>query len=149
MKAVGIFLTLASLVAVAQQPVERTSGQDGAPITQKNAVPLSAAITKLGNATSAPVFVEAKVDKICEVKGCWLGLVSDQGNARVTFKDYAFFVPKSLVGKQVLVEGMLEKITMSMEETKHYVQDAGGDPSKVTTPRTEYRIVATGVQVKS
>jgi hypothetical protein len=69
-------------------------------------------------------------------------------DVRVTFKDYGFFVPSSIIGKTVLVEGTLEKVVMSLEDTKHYVKDAGGDPSTVTQPRTEYRIVATGVQAK-
>jgi hypothetical protein len=47
-----------------------------------------------------------------------------------------------------LVEGTLEKVVMTLEDTKHYVKDAGGDPSQVTSPRTEYRIVASGVEVK-
>jgi len=123
--------------------------QYGAPLTLKNPVTLTAAIRQLDRQPSAPVLIESKVDKVCQVKGCWLGLVNDNGDVRVTFKDYAFFVPSTLIGKTVLVQGTLEKVTMSLEETKHYVQDAGGDPSTVTTPRVEYRIVATGVQVKS
>ena len=138
---VGISLALIATLAWAEQY--------GAPIKATNPIALSAAIKQLDARATAPVLVEAKVDKICVVKGCWLGLVNDKDDVRVTFKDYAFFVPPSLIGKTVVVEGVLEKVTMSLEETKHYVKDAGGDPSTVTTPRVEYRIVASGVAVKA
>lgn len=66
----------------------------------------------------------------------------------MTFKDYAFFVPSTLIGKTVLAQGELKKVTMTLEETKHYVKDAGGDPATVTQPRVHYELVASGVQVK-
>jgi len=139
--ALALVLGLASTVVFAENY--------GAPITGKNPVSLAAAIKQLGKQPTADVVVESTVDKVCVVKGCWLGLTDASSDARVTFKDYAFFVPASLVGKRVVVEGKLEKVTMSLEDTKHYVKDAGGDPATVTQPRVEYRIVASGVQVRT
>jgi Domain of unknown function (DUF4920) len=123
----------------------------GAEIKSKTPLSLAAAIKQLDSKPSADVLIESKVDKVCVVKGCWMALTNSNAkdDVRVTFKDYGFFVPSSIIGKTVLVEGKLEKVVMSLEDTKHYVKDAGGDPSTVTTPRTEYRIVANGVQVKS
>ncbi|HTE40834.1 MAG TPA: DUF4920 domain-containing protein [Steroidobacteraceae bacterium] len=125
----------------------------GAPIAKKAPISLAAAIKQLdaktASAAMSQVLVESKVDKVCVVKGCWMGLVDPARDIRVTFKDYSFFVPQTLIGKTVIVEGTLEKVTMSLEDTKHYVKDAGGDPSTVTQPRVEYRIVANGVEVKS
>jgi hypothetical protein len=123
--------------------------QYGAPISAKNPLSLAAALKKLDAASSADVLIESKVDKVCVVKGCWMALTNAENDVRVTFKDYGFFVPSSIIGKTVIVEGKLEKVVMSLEDTKHYVKDAGGDPSSVTQPRTEYRIVASGVAVKS
>ena len=121
----------------------------GAPIKTKSPMSLQTAIKQLDSKPKANVLVESKVDAVCVVKGCWMALTDTAGDVRVTFKDYGFFVPGSIIGKTVLVEGTLEKVVMSLEDTKHYVKDAGGDPSTVTEPRTEYRIVASGVQVKS
>ncbi len=125
----------------------------GAPIAKKNPLSLSAAIQQLDAKSAAKassqVVIESKVDKVCVVKGCWMGLVDPARDIRVTFKDYSFFVPQNIMGKTVVVEGTLEKVTMTLEETKHYVKDAGGDPETVTQPRVEYRIVASGVEVKS
>jgi hypothetical protein len=138
-----------ALLSLVLLPTIVFAEQYGAPIAGKNALSLPAAIALLRTKASSPVLIESKVDKICVVKGCWLGLVDAKNDVRVTFKDYAFFVPASLIGKTVIVEGVLEKVTMTLEETKHYVKDAGGDPATVTQPRVEYRIVASGVEVKS
>jgi hypothetical protein len=121
----------------------------GAAITKNKPLSLETAIGQLENKAKAEVLVESKVAAVCVVKGCWMALTTPQNEVRVTFKDYGFFVPSSIIGKTVLVEGTLEKVMMSLEDTKHYVKDAGGDPSTVTQPRTEYRIVANGVAVKS
>ena len=137
----GLLLSLIATLAYAEHY--------GAPIKANNSIALSAAIKQLDKRSTANVLVKGKVDKVCTVKGCWLGLVNEKEDVRVTFKDYAFFVPPSLIGKTVVVEGVMEKVTMSLEETKHYVKDAGGDPNTVTEPRVEYRIVASGVQVKT
>jgi hypothetical protein len=120
----------------------------GAPLDSRTAVSVDSAIQQLAGKRSAAVVVQSKVAKVCQAKGCWLGLSNASGEVRVTFKDYGFFVPPSLIGKTVLVEGVLEKVTLSLAETRHYVRDAGGDPAKVTQPRVEYRIVASGVEVK-
>lgn len=122
--------------------------QYGAPIKGTTPLSLDAAIKQLDTRPKADVLIESKVEAVCVVKGCWMALTGDAvDDVRVTFKDYGFFVPSSIIGKNVLVEGTLERVAMSLDETKHYVKDAGGDPSKVTQPRTEYRIVANGVQV--
>jgi hypothetical protein len=144
---IAMKLALATLLALVATLAQ--AEHYGAPLTMKNPISLPAAIKQLDKQSTAQVLIESKVDKVCVAKGCWLGLVSATDDIRVTFKDYAFFVPPSLIGKTVLVQGQLEKVTMTLEETKHYVQDAGGDPSKVTTPRVEYRIVASGVEVRS
>jgi len=139
---------LASLVLVTLSFAAHAE-QYGAPLTRSSPVTLQAALKQLDAKPAADVLIESKVDKVCVVKGCWMALTNANDNVRVTFKDYGFFVPSSIIGKTVLVEGRLEKVVMSLEDTKHYVKDAGGDPNTVTSPRTEYRIVASGVQVKS
>jgi hypothetical protein len=47
------------------------------------------------------------------------------------------------------VEGTLEKIELSLADSKHLIEDAGGDPEMVTEPILEYQFVASGVTVKS
>jgi hypothetical protein len=138
---------IVGLLCIAISSLACAAEHYGAPLKSRQAVPIDAAIQQLGGKRRANVVVQSKVGKVCMAKGCWLGLTDANGDVRVTFKDYGFFVPPSLIGKTVMVEGTLEKVTMSLADTRHYVQDAGGDPSKVTQPRVEYRLVATGVEV--
>ena len=131
-------------------PLIASAEQYGAPIAGKTPLTLQSAIEQLDTKPKADVVIQSKVEAVCVVKGCWMALTDNSaGDVRVTFKDYGFFVPSSIIGKTVLVEGTLEKVQMTLDETRHYVKDAGGDPAKVTQPRTEYRIVASGVEVKS
>lgn len=141
------FARLACALVLCSTVAPAASEQYGAPIKATTPVTLKAAIQQLDSKPKTDVLIQSKVDAVCVVKGCWMALTDTVGDVRVTFKDYGFFVPSSIIGKTVLIEGTLEKVVMSLEDTKHYVKDAGGDPSTVTQPRTEYRIVASGVRV--
>ena len=43
----------------------------------------------------------------------------------IRFKDYKFFVPKNIDGKEVVLNGTAEKTTTSVKMLKHYAEDAG------------------------
>lgn len=90
------------------------------------------------------------IEETCEAKGCWMTLKTrGKENLRVTFKDYAFFVPKKGVeGKRVIVKGNLKKVTTDVETLKHYAKDAGKSKDAIAAiikPREEYSFEATGV----
>lgn len=109
---------------------------------------LDQAIEKFKSKNGETFVVEAKVEKVCRKKGCWMGLKSEHGPVRVTFKNYGFFVPTSLAGQTVVAEGVFSEKQLTLKETKHYVKDDGGDPAKVTEPGKEIHFVATGVALK-
>jgi uncharacterized protein DUF4920 len=115
---IGLTLGLLTTIASAAEHY-------GAPLTLKNPLTLEAAVQQVGDGAATNVLVESTVAKVCEQRGCWLALKSASSQLHVTFKDEAFFVPASLVGKTVLVEGKLSK-------------EADG-----------YQLVANGLQVKS
>ncbi len=99
------------------------------------------------------VQVEAEIDEVCQQKGCWMTLQGPDGpsNVRVTFADYAFFVPMDIAGRTVRVDGTFEVREVPVDEARHYLEDAGRDEeaAKITEPQLGYRIVATGVGVKA
>lgn len=121
----------------------------GGKIQLKDKISISKAVelAKSGQVKN-PVLVEAEVKQVCKASGCWMTLLGAKEPVRVTFKDYGFFVPTKLEGKKVLIEGNVKVKKMSLKETKHYVKDAGGDPSKVTEGKSEVRMVATAVRSK-
>lgn len=121
----------------------------GAPLSEAAPISITEAIARVDAGDVGAALVQGEVTAVCQAKGCWMGFSSEAGDVRVTFQDYGFFVPFSIMGKTVLAEGTLEKVQLSLEDSKHFTQDAGGDPDTVTEPIVEYRMVATGVKVES
>ena len=121
----------------------------GAEISNGEPISVPEAIASVGSGEQETLLVQGEVTSVCQMKGCWMGFSSDAGDIRITFKDYGFFVPLSIMGKTARVEGTLEKVELSLADSKHLVQDAGGDPSTVTEPIVEYQFVASGVEVRS
>jgi hypothetical protein len=101
---------------------------------------------------SLEVKLSAKINAVCKVKGCWMTL--DLGNdteMRVSFKDYAFFVPKDANGKTATVQGWAKVDTTSVEELRHFAEDDGQSKEeieKITEPKAELSFVASGVLIK-
>ena len=55
---------------------------------------------------SLEVKLFATAKDVCKKKGCWMKVEKSDGTLmRVTFKDYGFFVPKDIAGKNVIIEG--------------------------------------------
>ena len=92
------------------------------------------------------------VNAVCQKKGCWLELPRpDEGTIRVTFKDYAFFVPKDISGKTVVLNGFAFFKETSIEQLRHYAKDAGKSASEIeaiNTPKKELCFEAKGVIIK-
>ena len=137
----GLWLSLFVTLASAEQY--------GAPITLQRPQSLEAAISQVSGEGSTDVLIEAKVDKVCQMKGCWLGLKGASSEIHATFANESFFVPSSLTGKTVLAQGRLTKAAMTLEETRQQVKDAGGDPATVKRPGVRYTLIATGIAVKA
>lgn len=57
--------------------------------------------------TGKPVAISAPINSVCPKKGCWMKLGAPEPAVHVTFKDYAFFVPKDAGGRTAIVEGTL------------------------------------------
>ena len=106
---------------------------------------------KLTDADSVRVTLSAQVDKVCQMKGCWMQVSDDQQSLFVKFKDYGFFVPKDIAGKEVIMEGIAFRQITSVEDLRHYAKDAGqtqAEIDKIVKPKEEISFVANGVLVK-
>lgn len=124
----------------------------GKKIDDKGAIPA----TELPKLLSAKnkiegVKITGKVSSVCQQKGCWLTM--DLGNGqqmRVKFKDYAFFLPKDCAGKQAVLQGIATKETVSIDEQKHYLKDAGkseAEIAKITQAQETISFEAEGVML--
>lgn len=94
----------------------------------------------------------AKVKEVCKAKGCWMKLeLSDGEEAMVRFKDYGFFMPIDIEGKEVVVNGLAFVEAMSVEDQKHFAEDGGAtaeELEKITAPKKTYGFEADGVLLK-
>jgi len=102
---------------------------------------------KVGDSVSTKLI--GKVDQVCQSKGCWMKM--DLGNdeqVMVKFKDYGFFMPKNIAGKEVIINGKAFVNEMSVEELRHYAEDAGislEEIAAITEPKRTYSFEANGV----
>lgn len=94
----------------------------------------------------------AKVDDVCKAKGCWMKLNLDNGEqVMVKFKDYGFFMPKDIAGKEVIVNGKAYVKEVSVDEQRHYAEDGGESEeaiAAITEPKRTYSFEADGVLLK-
>lgn len=138
--------------AVAAPEKELPTGKTyGAAITAEGAKPLAELAQVLGTQDSAQVKLVGKADAVCQAKGCWLTMKTPEGKEmRVRFKDYAFFVPKDISGKTIVINGWAHREEVPVSDLQHYAKDAGKSNKEVaaiTKPEQQLNFEADGVLV--
>ena len=106
-------------------------------------------IMKAGDSINSKIIAE--VHEVCQAKGCWMRLnLDDENEVMVKFKDYGFFVPKDITGKKVIINGQAFVEEVSIDEQRHYAEDAGKSAEEIasiTVPKRTYSFEADGVLV--
>lgn len=138
--------------ATASAVTATSAGQTyGAAITAEGAQPLAALPTLLGTQDSAQVKLTGQVREVCQAKGCWMTMqLADGREMRVKFKDYAFFVPKDISGKTIVINGWAHRETVPVADLQHYAQDAGKSAAEIAAiiePRQQLNFEADGVLI--
>ena len=97
-----------------------------------------------------PLKFSSNVKAVCQNKGCWMKLDMGEDEAMVKFKDYGFFMPKDIAGQDVIVDGLAFVEEMSVEEQRHYAEDAGKSKEEVeaiTEPKRTLSFISSGVLI--
>lgn len=147
-RVLSLILVLAASFAVAAQEATNGAVFGVAPDPAANTVPLAKAVAK--RSFDAPLTVRAKVKEVCQKKGCWMILTDGKATVRVTFKDYAFFMPKDLAGHVVVVHGVLSEEVLTEADARHYAEDAGKSKREIARIKGDQRELsfeATGVRI--
>ena len=158
MKKVTLALAIcfSALFATAQPPkgdalVGDFYGQKPTALSIEKAVDASQLTTMLASKDSADVSIRGVVTEVCDKKGCWFKLKTDNNEeVMVKMKDYGFFVPVSLKGKTVVMDGQAKMKSVSVKELQHYAEDAGKTKAEIDAikePKTEVRYLASGITV--
>lgn len=147
--------SLATMVQAQQQDSREPShpgkvyGADVKEKGAKDAVALPEMLEKHHGKMQAKV--KGKVVDVCPKKGCWMNVaVNDSTNIFVKMKDYAFFVPMDLIGKTIVMDGTAYEEVTSVEELRHYAEDAKKPQETIdaiTTPEKSIRFTANGIKV--
>jgi hypothetical protein len=142
------FLTL--LGCSEQQSSSDNEGFYGEKFVTTNATTMEALTPIVVSGKPILAIVRAKVKAVCQAKGCWVSIENKGGaDVRVSFKDYAFFVPKDCTGKTVIIKGKASIETTTVEELKHFAEDDGKSKEeieKITQPKQELVFEASGLK---
>ena len=144
-------ICLLSTFAFAQNQVAFEGKSFGEGVKKGEVFTTAAIATKLGDSTKANMKVMGEVVSVCQSKGCFMYLAIANGETLyVNFKDYAFFMPKDIAGKKVVIDGFAERKITSVEDLKHYAEDAkksAEEIAKITKPKKEIVFEAKGVVI--
>lgn len=145
-----IFIAMFSFTIVAA--VAQKAENFGAKINEKGALQPAEFVQEMDGKIEQEIKFTAKVNEVCQMKGCWMTLDLENGEeVMVRFKDYAFFVPKDAGGKTAVVEGRAYFDEVSVENLRHYAEDAGKSQEEInaiTKPEMRLSFVADGVILK-
>lgn len=125
----------------------------GEKISPESTVTLDEVYRQIENESADSLLVKVKgtVEEVCQAKGCWMNIVDAEDTLEpmmVRFKDYGFFVPKDIAGKEVILEGVAYREKTPVDELRHYAEDAGKSKEEIeaiTEPKDSYRFLASGV----
>lgn len=91
------------------------------------------------------------INEVCSKKGCWMKLPVGEKETMVRFKDYGFFMPLDAINREVILAGKAFVQETSVEELRHYAEDAGKTKREIAmiiAPKKEFAFEANAVLLK-
>src|SRR5262249_2266511 len=126
----------------------------GKPLTFDKSMPVATLLAHPDDYVGRTVQVKGKITEACQMMGCWLDLVNDEGQkVHVKVNDGEIVFPKDSVGKTAITEGKLTKSELTKEQAiaraREEAKEKGAkfDPAKVKGPVTIYEIQGTGAVI--
>ncbi|MFZ4796341.1 MAG: DUF4920 domain-containing protein [Bacteroidia bacterium] len=124
----------------------------GAKITADSAIAMSDLKAAMGDKKELAVKLTGEVEAVCQTKGCWMNIKGTNGESiRVTFKDYAFFMPMDCSGKTAIVDGVAKIEVTSIADLKEFAKDDKQSKEEIAAikePKQELVFEANGVILK-
>lgn len=147
---------LIAIVGVACQPAAGEEGtQYGEALTLQDTTLISDILAQPDEWVDVRVLVQGTVVEVCEMRGCWVELGSDEEfqSIRVKVEDGVIVFPMSARGLHAVVEGVVERLELTEEEVleraRHHAEEQGEefDPSTVTGPETIFQLRGIGAVI--
>jgi hypothetical protein len=135
---------------------EPSFAQYGEALTLTETTSISAILADPEAFLDEHVLVEGTVVGVCEKMGCWIELAGENvgEQIRVKVEDGVIVFPMTAMGLHARVEGVVEKIELTMEQAleqaQHHAEERGEefDPATVTGPETIYQIRGLGAEIE-
>lgn len=120
----------------------------GAALEPASPVPLTTLLSNPKAYADQTVTTEGKVQRACSRKGCWMEIGSGEDACRVTFKDYAFFVPTDSAGAFAKIQGRLDTREVEAAAVNHLESEGARFRNKKPDgSATEVRLIASAVEL--
>lgn len=145
-----------STTVEAAAPAEDVTSTFGADFTAAEVVLANSLLTSYSEnqiTDTLLTVLQGTVNEVCQAKGCWMTIAAGNGEEMmVKFKDYGFFMPKDISGREVVMNGMAYYQITPVDELRHYAEDAGKSAeeiAQITEPKRELHFLADGVKLLS
>lgn len=145
-----VVLSLSLTLPLAAAPGAPAKAKEtfGAPLKGLAPVAVADILKSPATYSGKTVRAEGRVATVCQQKGCWMTIGTPDQPIRITFKDYAFFVPKDIAGSTVTVEGVFKVETIPEATAKHYADETpGGNAASIKGDQKQLSLEATGVEL--
>jgi hypothetical protein len=134
--------------AATPAPGAGTVSRYGAALQPGPEVALTALLADPKAYADQTVTTQGKVQRACSRKGCWMEIGEGPDACRITFKDYAFFVPTDAAGAQAKIQGRLDTREVEPAAVAHLESEgARFRNKKADGSATEVRMVASAVEL--
>lgn len=90
--------------------------------------------------------LEAPIAKVCQQKGCFFIIQSENRAFRVSFRDYGFFIPTDSSGKNIVLNGELVQKELTPEQASHFQADLQVDTDSIRAGLV-YEIIADSIRI--
>jgi pectate lyase len=148
-------LLFVSVFSMAQPP--KVAADKGTSFGEKTTAANAITVQQLNNlmfgkpaVRQLKVKVQGTVTEVCQKEGCWIKILSSDGQMMVKMKDHNFAVPVVLNGKTVVIDGVAEIKETTVEELRHFAEDAGKSKAEIDAikaPKKEVILQARGILV--
>jgi hypothetical protein len=126
-KILGLLVLSLGLMACNSKTAEVAGDQFGQSLSLATVTPVAEVFTHAQELNGQMVRVSGTVTDLCKHKGCWMQVSDGQNVLTVRFKDEAFIVPASAMGRNVDMEGLLIVEEISNPLGSHMACAEGGE----------------------
>ena len=147
------YLLLAFLAAPTTQPTTQPAAVTfGEPMTLGEVTPVEDVLADPAAYDGQRIRVRGEIASVCQPRGCWMRIGDEQANLFVKFTCEIDnrLVPADAAGRVGEAEGVLTVETISVEDARHFAEDAGKSPEEIaaiTEPQVSLRLAGPGGRV--